>query len=155
MFKPPNHYFVSSGSGAAGERLVAFDRALRAAGISDFNLVRISSILPARCARETLAPKPCGQPILVAYGSTSSDVAGETIASAVCAAEPVDANSIGVIMECSGVTSAVEVENRVRKMALQAMSDRGIEVKELVSSSTETVVLEGSTSAVISAVTIW
>jgi len=37
---------VSSGVGAGLTRLAAFDAALRSAGVADFNLVRLSSVIP-------------------------------------------------------------------------------------------------------------
>lgn len=37
---------VSRGVGSGHTKLAAFDQALRAAGVSDFNLVRLSSIIP-------------------------------------------------------------------------------------------------------------
>ena len=155
MLDAPRHFYVASGSGAAEEGLVAFDRALRAAGLSDFNLVRISSILPARCEREQSVRVEKGSPLLVAYGALSSNQEGETMASAVCAAMPVDESAVGVIMECSGAMSASDAEERVKGMAMQAMEDRGSAVRELVCSSVESLVEKGMTHSVISAVAIW
>lgn len=37
---------VSSGAGSGATRLAAFDAALRSAGVGDFNLVRLSSVIP-------------------------------------------------------------------------------------------------------------
>lgn len=37
---------VSRGAGTGSTRLAAFDAALRSAGVSDFNLVRLSSVIP-------------------------------------------------------------------------------------------------------------
>lgn len=47
---------VSAGAGAGRTRLSAFDAALRAAGVADFNLVRLSSVIPPGCeVREVAA----------------------------------------------------------------------------------------------------
>lgn len=43
---------VSSGTGAGGTRLAAFDAALRTAGVGDFNLVRLSSVIPPQSVVE-------------------------------------------------------------------------------------------------------
>lgn len=37
---------ISGGNGAGRTRLAAFDGALRAAGVADFNLIRLSSVIP-------------------------------------------------------------------------------------------------------------
>lgn len=39
---------VSSGAGVGPTRLAAFDSALLSAGVSDFNLIRLSSVIPPR-----------------------------------------------------------------------------------------------------------
>lgn len=48
----PRAFFVTAGAGMDPEQANAFDRALQAAGISECNLVEVSSILPAN-AQET------------------------------------------------------------------------------------------------------
>ena len=40
------NYIIVSGHGTADDKFVAIDRAYRAAGIADYNLVQVSSILP-------------------------------------------------------------------------------------------------------------
>lgn len=39
---------VSAGTGTGTTRLAAFDAALRSAGVGDFNLIRLSSVIPPR-----------------------------------------------------------------------------------------------------------
>lgn len=45
----PSKMFFTTGVGTHREKLVSFEMALRAAGIAQHNLVRISSILPPEC----------------------------------------------------------------------------------------------------------
>ncbi|HQO76603.1 MAG TPA: pyruvoyl-dependent arginine decarboxylase, partial [Candidatus Saccharicenans sp.] len=45
----PRQVFLTRGQGQHREKLVSFELALRAAGISPFNLVRVSSIFPPHC----------------------------------------------------------------------------------------------------------
>jgi arginine decarboxylase len=45
----PTKVFLTRGKGQHREKLVSFEKALREAGISPFNLVRVSSIFPPRC----------------------------------------------------------------------------------------------------------
>ena len=42
----PTEYRLSSGTGTSPHELVAFDNALLSAGISNYNLLKVSSILP-------------------------------------------------------------------------------------------------------------
>ena len=49
MAYEPHYYTLVSGIGKSQFPLVAFDNALRDAGIGDYNLVRVSSILPPNC----------------------------------------------------------------------------------------------------------
>lgn len=45
----PKNCFLTKGTGKDKERLTSFERALRNAGIAQFNLVSISSIFPPNC----------------------------------------------------------------------------------------------------------
>jgi len=45
----PRKIFLTKGVGRHKEKLTSFELALRDAGIAQFNLVRVSSILPPRC----------------------------------------------------------------------------------------------------------
>lgn len=84
----PNHYKLSSGYGVSLHRLVSFDNALISAQISDYNLVKVSSILPAKCVLSNVITLKKGSIVYIAYGSLSSNIIGETIASAVSIAIP-------------------------------------------------------------------
>jgi len=151
----PANYMISSGRGKAKDELVAFDCALIDAGIANYNLVRVSSILPAGCAQMPKVSLKEGSPLLVAYGCASSDEPGATISSAVCAAVPENDGEVGLIMEHSGSCSAEEADRKVRKMAEEAMGNHGITCKELRSSSIEATVPEDGYVSVISAVAMW
>lgn len=50
----PQSYMLVSGIGKAEYPLVTFDNALRDAGIGDYNLVKVSSILPPKCIRKNV-----------------------------------------------------------------------------------------------------
>jgi arginine decarboxylase len=47
----PGYFFFTKGVGVAKEKLMSFELALRDAGIQQFNLVSVSSILPPGCKR--------------------------------------------------------------------------------------------------------
>lgn len=147
------NYYITSGLGTSEYRLVAFDNALLSAGISNYNLVRVSSILPADCKRRQSVDVPFASPLYTAYATISSDKQGEHIATAIAAGIPKDSEDIGIIMEAEGETSD-ETEERVRNMVVEAMHNHGIELDHVESSSIEGVVEDGFLS-LISAISMW
>ena len=141
----PTKYYITSGKGTSKHQLVAFDNALLDAGISNYNLLKVSSILPESCTQQDNVDVRKGSALLTAFATVSSDHPSERI--------PKDRNQIGVIMECKGITSA-ETEQRAREMVTEAMENHGIELEEIKSSSIEGVVEEGFLS-LVSAIAMW
>ena len=112
---------AGAGVGVSAFELVSFDRALREAGFADYNLLRVSSILPA----------PKGSLLPIAYGVFSSDEAERTIAAAVSLAFPTDPHAVGVIMEAEGYMTEREAHEIVAAMAEEAMEDRNLKIARL------------------------
>jgi len=142
MFRKATHYFLASGSSDGFTELNAFDQSLLEAGIGDTNLVRMSSILPPSCARISPFKLPYGDLVPVAYACETSSKPGEWISAAVAAAVPMDANLPGLIMEVSGSGRQTEMEEQVREMAVQGMSYRNREIKEIHIAGAEWIVKE-------------
>ena len=157
MFRSyPDRFFITSGCGNSKFKLVAFDEALRAAQIADYNLIKISSILPKGCQLSEPKELPVkGAGLSTAFGSISSNEKGVQIASAVAVAIPEDVAEVGVIMEYSGYCNAQFAEEQVRMMAEEAMKNRCRRVKEILSSSVEGVSDGEMFTSVISAICIW
>lgn len=155
MLDYPKHFYISSGVGKASSELVAFDNALIDAGISNYNLLRVSSILPIGCIRESAVLAKEGSLIPTAFGTKTSDIPGNVIASAIAVGIPRDEKRVGVIMEYSGNCTAAEAEDRVRGMAAEAMNNHTIECLEILSSSIEAIVDGDGYTAVISSVAMW
>jgi len=151
----PTHYKISSGCGVGLQKLTSFDNALMAAQISDYNLVRVSSILPAGCVLSDIIGLRKGTILYTAYGSLSSNNIGETIASAVSIAIPQNQTDIGVIMEYSGKCSERKLQEAVKAMAEEAMNMRAIPIKDIICSSIECTIKEPEYTTVISAVALW
>ena len=149
----PTHYFIGSGIGVSNHRLVSFDNALLSAGISNYNLLKVSSILPIACVKSDSIDLRQGSPLLVAYSTISSNVPDEKIATAVAAGIPACSESIGIIMETTG-SIALEAEERVRAMVAEAMFNHGIPLDHIESSSIEGTVKNGYLS-LISAIALW
>ena len=154
MMPYPKYYKISSGTASATQRLVSFDAALIEAGISNYNLLRVSSILPIGCIPKDEIDKKEGSALLVAYGSISSNVPGQRIASAVGVGIPKDKTQVGVIMECAAEGNAKTAEDTVREMVEQAMKNHGIPCEEIQTSSAEATVVDGY-ATVISALAMW
>lgn len=155
MLSPtPSHFKISSGIGKSRLELVAFDNALISAGISNYNLVRVSSILPSGCIQENEVSLKHGSILYTAYGSFASHIPGQTIASAVSIAIPQN-DEIGIIMEYAGLCKESEARGIVTLMAEEAMRNHGIPIKHILCSSIETTVKENEYSTVVSAVAMW
>lgn len=155
MFLPvPSHFKISSGIGKSRLELVAFDNALSSAGISNYNLVRVSSVLPSGCIQENEVPLKYGSILYTAYGSFASNISDQTIASAVSIAVPQN-DEIGIIMEHAGMCRESEARAIVTVMAEEAMRNHGIPIKHILCSSIEATTEENVFFTVISAVTMW
>ena len=153
IIKTPTHYFLVSGASEGFTPLNAFDGALLSAGIGDTNLVKMSSIVPPRCQLISPVPLPPGALVPTAYASISSDIPGEIISSAVAVALPKEPHYPGLIMEYSGRGTKVDIEETVRRMALEGMKLRMRETKDLISIAVEHKVQK--VGATLAAVVLW
>lgn len=131
---------ISRGKGASVNGLPSFDKALLEAGVGNYNLVRLSSILPARCAWvdvEDIADYiEEGSLLPTAYSTITSDVEGDVIVSTIGVGIPVDDSKVGVIMEYStkNVTEAEALET-LCSMIKEAFEKRGWELENIISTS--------------------
>ncbi len=150
-----NHYTLCSGVGQAIGKHNSFDRALLVAGIADYNLVRISSILPPNCNHEEKVLLPKGLLLPTAVAAIFSDNVGTQLSSAIAIALPQDSNDIGVIMEHSNNLPKEETEEQARIYAYEAMKGRNIRIKEIVSISTECHVELPEYYCAFAAVSLW
>ncbi len=153
IIKTPTHYFLVFGASEGFTPLNAFDGALLSAGIGDTNLVKMSSIVPPRCQQISPVRLPAGSLVPTAYASITSDVPGELISSAVAVALPKEPHYPGLIMEYSARGSRAEIEETVRRMALEGMRLRMREIKDLQSIAVEHRVQK--VGATLAAVVLW
>jgi arginine decarboxylase len=143
----PRAFFVTSGAGMDSEPAIAFDLALRDAGIGECNLVEVSSILPADAVaidREHASMKPgtitfC---VLSRADGGSGDVVGAGVGYGWLgeASEPGTVNrAFGIICEHHGHHSrpflAEKIQEKLDKMA--AMRKLHVLARELVVESVE------------------
>jgi arginine decarboxylase len=128
----PSRFCIGAGVGHGETDLLAFDRALAAAGFSDYNLVRVSSIIPPRACLVDRLDCPPGSLLPIAYASLVSEEEGLVISAAVAVGLPVSSREVGVIMEFAGPVALEEAEQGARFMAEKALVSRGSEVKEVL-----------------------
>jgi len=120
MDNMPKHYKLVKGIGTSIYPLVAFDNALKNAGISDYNLVKVSSIIPANCQKTDAIDLPNGSILYAAYSSvTIKDKKSQYVGVAV--AIPKDKNESGVIFECRSDSTP---DKDLFNMCRDAMSSR-------------------------------
>ena len=95
--------FLTKGIGVHKEKLSSFEMALRNAGISEFNLVRVSSIFPPKCklvnksvGLKALTP---GQILHVVLSEHATNEPHRQMASSIGLAIPADRSKYGYISE--------------------------------------------------------
>lgn len=95
-------YIITKGKGNSKYDLNAFDNALLDSGIADYNLVKLSSILPANCQKVDSVDLPKGSFLHTAFSKYVENRPGMTISAAVAIGIPKDRSLSEVIMEASG-----------------------------------------------------
>ena len=148
------NFYYASGIGRNKHKLVSFDNALIEAGFSEYNLIKVSSILPINCKLSKIITVKKGLPLLIAYGSITSKETNATISSAVSIAIPQIANEIGIIMEFSGYCDKHTAELEVNQMSEAAMRNHKIPIKEILCSSIEATIADEYTT-VFSGIALW
>ncbi len=131
MFGKLENFIIVAGSGSGRTHLNAFDAALHDAGISRYNLIRVSSILPPGAREQNSIALPAGSLLPIAYGSIESSEEGTLITAGISVAIPENSMDHGVIMEYSGYLSEKDAEKLLIQMAEDAMKMRGITVREI------------------------
>jgi arginine decarboxylase len=102
----PKKVFLTKGVGKDKEKLTSFEKALRDAGIAQFNLVSISSIFPPGCKlipkKEGLKLLKPGQIVYVVLSRNSTNEPHRLITASVGIAIPKDPNQYGYLSEHEG-----------------------------------------------------
>ena len=92
-----------SGCGKAKEKLASFEMALRDAGIAEYNLVKVSSILPPNCKiinkKKGISMLSPGQIVFVVMSEQSTNEPGRQITASVGIAIPPDRSKHGYLSE--------------------------------------------------------
>jgi len=123
--------FLTAGAGIGGQALNAFDNALRDARIADFNLIRVTSIVPPGIPVYHLPAglepiKGEGLLIPTIYEAISSKKVGREIAAAVGIGITIPAvKGAGIIFTYSCFGSKKKAEETVREMVAEGMRAKG------------------------------
>jgi arginine decarboxylase len=144
--------WLTHGTAEGDTKLNAFDNALIAAGIGQYNLVKVTSVAPPRAsvAKEPLRIEP-GAVVPAVLASAQSSQPGEIITA--CVGIGFGKGSHGMIMEHAGPGHPEEMEPIVRRMIDESFARRGLSLERVVvRSATHCVEQMG---AAVSAVVLW
>jgi len=99
----PKYYFLTNGVGRNKENLASFESALRDAGISRYNLVTVSSIIPPNCTKITREQgtsllKP-GEIVFLVLARNSTDEDHRLLAASIGLAIPSNPDEVGYLSE--------------------------------------------------------
>lgn len=121
-----SNYYLGGGVGFAKTELNAFDAALLSAKVGNFNLVKISSILPPYAIKKSSVSVQLGAVLHTAYATLLCDKQGQVISSGIGIAIPNDRSLPGVIMEYSSFHEQHTTRQKLQEMLITAMNIRGI-----------------------------
>lgn len=121
---------LTAGVATGGTSLNAFDNALRAAGIADFNLIKVTSIVPPDIPISHLAPDCLldgrGMMMPAVYESRSTARKGSAIAVAVgIGIPPQPEGGAGMVFVYSGTGSRNRASQAVKRMVDEGMRNKG------------------------------
>lgn len=153
LFKA-DFYTMVAGMGRGKTQLTAFDNALQYAKVGDYNLIKVSSILPPKAKESKKIVVEKGSILPIAYGSIVSEEIGKEIVAAVGVGIPKNQEEIGVIMEYSGYDGKEQAELKVKNMIEEAMENRKTEILEIkcISSSCIT---DSGINCVFAGIALW
>lgn len=99
----PKYFFLTKGVGEHKKRLLSFELALRNAGIQQFNIVNVSSIIPPGCKRiskeQGLKMMKPGEIAFAVLVKNSTNEPQKSVAASIGVAIPPDKNKYGYLSE--------------------------------------------------------
>lgn len=122
--------YLTAGKGEGISSKNSFDRALQDAGIANFNLVKVTSILPPGTAVSSM-PDDIGHLdgrgllLPTVYGCESSKEKGKEIYAGISTGVPAHSDKTGVIFEHTCENAQDATEAKMREMVNEGMESRG------------------------------
>lgn len=150
-------YTIRSGVGQSDKQLSSFDKALWEAGVGNYNLVKLSSILPAGCKMVEHIDLTEGSLLPTAFSRISSAEKGTHLVSSIGVGIPKDDSCVGVIMEHSTIDKGVkQTLKELVSMIEEAFEMRGCELREIKSDFAECIVRkDGETCTTFACIAEW
>lgn len=130
----PRLIHLAQGSGEGLAPLTAFDNALRAAGIDNLNLIRVSSIVPAGARFGPKPTLPVGTIVPTVYTHIVSNVPGEIVSSVIAAGTGAEG---GVLMEYHHRGPADDGMRIAQSMVEEGFARRGWTLEDVRFASSE------------------
>lgn len=148
MLYVPRLLHLAQGSAEGLTPLTAFDNALRAAGIDNLNLIRVSSIVPKDARFGPRPELPVGTVVPTVYTQVTSNVPGEVISAVIGGGTGEEG---GVLMEYHHRGRADDAERVVTSMVEEGFAQRGWKLNDIQFASAEHIVdrLGCATAAVL------
>ena len=148
-------YKLATGIGHGAYPITSFDHALCSAGVGNYNLVRLSSILPLRSARSDRIGLPLGSLLPIAYAVQTGVKGVISAAIAIGFPKKTDQNHCCVIMEFEGECSEGEALKVVSDMVREGFKKRGWELEYIEAKSVQAECLVGEYTTVFACVAEW
>lgn len=154
MFIASNFTLVSGISVNNEYEILSFDNALINAKVSDYNILKVSSILPPECCYLPEIKNCRGSVLHMAYAFYTKKGKG-IISSAVAVGIPADSHNIGVIMEYSDFEEKKHCIKTAETLVQEAMKNRGISIKEIISIGCEAKLSNKFFSTTFAGIAMW
>ena len=121
----PKEFFVTSGKAVSRvSELNAFDLALKEAGIAQYNIVEVSSVLPPNCKEVEPRTMPVGS-IIYAVMARMDGKGGETISAGIAWTYE-ENGSYGIVAEAHGYIDEKEIQKALKHRIEEMARARGI-----------------------------
>ncbi|ACB84471.1 pyruvoyl-dependent arginine decarboxylase [Natranaerobius thermophilus] len=153
--KTLKYFKLVTGTGEGNTSLTAFDKALLNAEVGNFNLLKVTSILPARVKQKDKITVSEGGILPIAYGSVTSCNSGEIISSAVAVGIPASSRAHGMIVETSGYRPKEQSLKIAENMIAETFENRGLELQEVLTKGSELKIRDISCGSVFSGVALF
>ncbi len=135
MWIKPNSISFVKGAAEGNTFLNAFDNALLEAKIGNYNLIKVSSVIPAKTMVKKLPQFEEGTLIPAVYSYITSSLPGEIVSAAVGVG--FSTNSYGLIYEYAHRGSSKVAEEIVKKMIGEGFKKRGLKLEKIKIISSE------------------
>ncbi|OWZ82705.1 pyruvoyl-dependent arginine decarboxylase [Natranaerobius trueperi] len=142
MFTPQKKRFCLVADSGEGDNLSsAFDKALLNAKVGNYNLIKITSIIPPKAIQTNKITLPVGSTLTIAYDSFTSKKQGEVISSVVAIGIPKNKKNQGIIVKTSGFQEKDTLVEQLKKELVESFNNRSLELEQILTKGIEHTVI--------------